>query len=53
MDSSLTDGEPTVPDVMKYDDENVKEHILSRQRMTADDLRSLGERPSRVFNAQS
>ena len=42
---------PTVIDVMRYDDENVKEHVLGRQRMTAGDMAGVGEKAKRVFGA--
>lgn len=42
---------PTVIDVMKYDDENVKEHILGRQRLTAGDMEGVGEKARRIFES--
>jgi len=44
---------PTVIDVMKYDDENVKEHILGRQRMTAGEMAGVAEKAKRIFGASA
>jgi len=43
---------PTVIDVMKYDDENVKEHVLGRQRMTAGDMASVGAKARKIFSSE-
>jgi len=42
---------PTVIDVMKYDDENVKEHILGRKRMTTGDMEGVAEKAKKIFGS--
>ncbi|HYS71851.1 MAG TPA: ATP-binding protein [Thermoplasmata archaeon] len=42
---------PTVIDVMTYDDENVKENILGRQRMTAGDMEGVAEKAKKIFGS--
>lgn len=42
---------PTVIDIMRYDDENVKEHILGRARMDETDLQRLAGKAARIFGS--
>ncbi len=44
---------PTVIDVMKYDDENVKEHILGRARLTAGEITGVAEKAKKIFGSSA
>ena len=44
---------PTVIDVMKYDDENVKEHILGRARLTAGEMAGVAEKAKKIFGTST
>jgi len=42
---------PTVIDIMKYDDENVKEHIVGRARMTEEDMAAVAQKAKKIFGS--
>jgi len=42
---------PTVIDIMRYDDGNVKEHIVGRGRMTAGEMAGVAEKAKKIFGS--
>ena len=44
---------PTVIDVMKYDDEHVKEHVLGRIQRTANEMTGISEKARKIFDSST
>jgi len=40
---------PTVIDIMWYDDENVKEHIIGHGHLTAGEMAGVAEKAKKIF----